>query len=140
MGGEVGMDIYQTISKLNDCGVELSVVNEKLKARLPWQKDNIPTEAMVLLRQLKAMQNKLPEVLLWDKERAFGIFKAIVDKTRLQCCDGIVNEAILNNIKSLLKDAGNAFNAGMERQNMQLVISAVQAWETAIERCANGNH
>lgn len=128
--------MQQLVSQLTELGVELSVVNGKLKARMPWQKDGVPAEAMDVMRQAKAVQSELLNALTWDEDRAFGLFDAAVDRARKRYLPGVYKSVDIESLNS----AGKVFAAGIHAQNMQLVMAAVQEWDVIVERCTNDSN
>lgn len=129
----------QIINQLTNIGVQLSVTDGKLKIHLPWQKENIPPEALSCLKQAKVIQNKLLEILFWDKDRAIEEFKSAILRASQQFNSGVIKLEDLNREMSSLGKAEKRFNSAVSAENMQLVISAVQEWETVIRRCTDVN-
>jgi hypothetical protein len=133
------MNAYQIISQLTAMGVSLSVSNGRLTARLPWQKDNIPADALGLLRQVKIMQDTLLESLTWNENRALEMFKAAIGRGGRQYQAGLISAEDVTREMGSLREAEKTFNSGIDTQNMQQVIASVQAWDMAVMRCRNGS-
>lgn len=131
------MSINKIIGQLTALGIELSVVNGKLKARLPWDKDNAPPGALEALRQAKARQGDLLEALTWHEDRAYELFSQAINKAAKYY--GAINTAEVSTEIGDFLEAGKLFDAGMHSQSMQQVIAAVQVVDSFTERLGGGD-
>ncbi|KJS18548.1 MAG: hypothetical protein VR69_00175 [Peptococcaceae bacterium BRH_c4b] len=129
--------IYSLIDQLNSQGVALSLDDKgHLKATLPWPVKEIPSNVLPMLQRVKTSRAEVEEVLSWDEEKSFTVYRAAIRKmgaTFGKLALGSLPWARRHRpeLEKVVRDAEQAFCRAHNERDMPGVRAASAAMEKA---------